>query len=600
MSVARLYRVGSPYNAVDLPEVDFEQSADTMYLAHLNYAPTKLIRYAHDHWEFVTIAFGPTIAAPAAPTVTVNDPNQGSEPGDFAPTFQRYAVTTIDDDSGQESRASASTQVNNDLTLKGNNNFLTWPVVSGADRYRVFRSDNQQDFGYIGTTISAAFTDDNIGPDLTDTPPVGDNPFTGQGNNPSTVTFFEQRLMYGRSLNRPNAVWGSRVGDFENFDISRPLKASDALSFALVAGRVNAVNQLVSVSELLALTSDSVFKITGGGNGDSLTPTQIVSRRQVGRGSSRLGPIVCDNVVFYRPSVGSSVRALGYSFEQDGFQSNDVTIFSPHLFEDIDIVGWAYAQEPRSILWAWGSDGLLRAFTWEQEQQVWGWTLCDVGGFVESGCVISEQAVSGRIEDRLYLAVRRTIGGVEKRYIERMAAAYWDEVDDGCFVDCGVTYRFDEPTPILTGLDHLEGETLSALADGNVVEGLVVEAGSVTLPNPALRVTIGLPYTALLETLPLSTQTQQGSVVARKSTTAEAVVRVVKSRGIWAGPTEEKQYEVKPRTNEDLGAPAALKTGNYLLASAPVTKDEVSFVVTAPYPLPASISAIYLDPVIAD
>jgi len=59
------------------------------------------------------------------------------------------------------------------------------------------------------------------------------------GNYPSTVTFFEQRLLWGRSSNHPNAIWGSRSGVFENMDISRPLKASDAFSFALVAGRLH-------------------------------------------------------------------------------------------------------------------------------------------------------------------------------------------------------------------------------------------------------------------------------------------------------------------------------------------------------------------------
>ncbi len=161
-------------------------------------------------------------------------------------------------------------------------------------------------------------------------------------------------------------------------DISRPLKASDALSFALVSGRVNAVNQLVSTTSLLALTSDSIFKIEGGQTG-YLTATDFVTRRQNGRGSSRLSPLVIDSVVFYQTSVGNSVRTLGYEFSTDSINSNDVTIFSPHLFRGFDIKAWAYAQEPRSVIWAVRNDGKLLCFTWEQEQQVWGWTLCRDG-----------------------------------------------------------------------------------------------------------------------------------------------------------------------------------------------------------------------------
>jgi hypothetical protein len=57
-------------------------------------------------------------------------------------------------------------------------------------------------------------------------------------------------------------------------------------------------------------------------------------------------------VVFYQPSVGQSVRTIGYDFTIDGLKSNDVSIFSPHFFEGMSIVSWCYAQEPRSVIWA--------------------------------------------------------------------------------------------------------------------------------------------------------------------------------------------------------------------------------------------------------
>ena len=66
------------------------------------------------------------------------------------------------------------------------------------------------------------FLDDNIGPDLSQAPPEAYNPFDGPGNYPSTVTFFEQRLLLGRTRNSPNAIFGSRSTEFENFDQSIP------------------------------------------------------------------------------------------------------------------------------------------------------------------------------------------------------------------------------------------------------------------------------------------------------------------------------------------------------------------------------------------
>jgi hypothetical protein len=664
VSIARLYRVGSPFNGAELEEVDFEQSADTMYLAHINHAPTKLVRAGHTDWTFSSIAFAPTIAAPAWLSATASTPNTDSANSGNAyfPQPATYVVTAVDDVSGQESRPSTADGVTNDLTLKRNANSLAWAAVTGATRYRVYKADNTQEFGYIGTTTSLSFVDDNIGPDYSDGPPVGENPFddgeatvtasvaadvmtvsailsgalaegqtlTGTGvtagttvvaqligtagstgtytvtpsqtassttitakdlrNYPSTVTFFEQRLLWARTNNRPNAIYGSRSGSFENMDISRPLKASDAFSFALVSGRVNAVNQLVSTTSLLALTSDSIFKIEGGQNG-YLSATDFMTRRQNGRGSSRLSPLVIDNVVFYQTSVGNSVRTLGYEFSTDSINSNDVTIFSPHLFRGFAIKAWAYAQEPRSVIWAVRDDGKLLCFTWEQEQQVWGWTLCETDGLVESVCVVSEGS-----EDRLYLTVRR--GG--KLLIERMAAARWDDVADCCFLDSAVTYQFDTPATVLRNLQHLEGRTVSALADGGVVTGLLVTDGVVTLPAAASKVTVGLPYGATIETLPLAWQGQAGWTIAKPQTQAKAVVKLVDSRGVKAGPTDATLEPLRSRTNELPGQPPSLMTGLYETYLRADLNNGARMVVRSDDPLPMTVSAIYLDPSVSE
>lgn len=591
MSCARIYRVGSPFNGAELAEVDYEQSANVMYLAHLNHAPTKLTRAGHTDWTFASVTFGPTLAAPTGLSVSVSNPNvdAANSGNGYFPQPASYVVTAVDDVSGQESRASSSGSGTNDLTLKRNANSLSWSAVTGATRYRIYKADNTQEYGYIGNTVSTAFVDDNIGPDYADGPPVGDNPFAAAGDYPSTVTFFEQRLLWGRTSNHPNAIWGSRSGMFENMDVSRPIKASDALSFALVAGRVNAVNQLVSINSLLALTSDSIFKIEGGQNG-YISATDFVVRRQNGRGSSRLSPLVVDSVCFYQTSVGNGVRTLGYQFQTDSIDSNDVTIFSPHLFRGFDIVSWAYAQEPRSLIWAVRSDGKLLCFTWEQEQQVWGWTICETDGLVESVCVISEGS-----EDRLYLTVRRGA----KLLIERMATARWAAVEDSCFLDSAVTYQFDTPDTVLRNLDHLEGRAVSALADGNVVSGLVVSGGVVTLPYAVSKATCGLPYSATIETLPLAIQGPQGWTVAKPQTQAKAVLRLIDSRGVKAGPDAANLEPLRGRVGELPGEPNALKTGLYETWLRPKINDGARVVVQSDDPLPLTLTGVYLDPSIA-
>lgn len=588
MSVARLYRVGTPFNGVDLPKLDFEQSASLMYFATLNQAPVKLTRSGHTSWSFSTVTFGPTISAPTGLSISVTNPNQdaANSGNAYFPQPARYVVTSVADDTGQESRASSKVSGTNDLTLKRNKNTLTWSAVTGAARYKVYKADNTGDFGYIGTTTDVTFTDDNIGPDYSEGPPQGYNPFAASGDYPSTVTFFEQRLLYGRTSNNPNAIYGSRTGEFENFDISRPLRASDSFTFGLVSGRVNAVNQLASTRTLLALTSDSIFQIEGGQAG-YISSTDFVSRRQNGRGASRLSPLIVDSVVFYQTSVGNTVRTLGYEFQSDSIQSNDVTIFSPHLFRNFDIVSWAYAQEPRSLIWAARNDGKLLCFTWEQDQQVWGWTLCETDGLVKSVAVISENG-----EDRLYLLVARN----GKLLIERMASAGWTDLNATCFMDSAVSYSFDTPSTVLRNLDHLEGKSVVALADGVVVSGLTVTGGIVTLPNPASMVTCGLPYTATVETLPLAIQGQQGWTIAKPQQIGKVVLRVIDSRGFYAGPTDAKLTRFRERDGQLPDSPPTLFSGLVETYVAPEISDGVRAVVQSSDPLPLTLTGVYVDP----
>lgn len=602
MGIARLYQAGTPFNAVDLAGLDYVQSADVVYFAHINYPPQKLTRQGHTEWDFSAVSFGPVADPPSNLNATASSPNQDTtltngdtnQNSQWYPLVKTYAVATVSLD-GQVSRLSTPDSATNDLGLKGNYNTLTWDAEPNADYYLIFAHDNNsQSFGYLGRAETNSFVDGDggVAPDYADGPRVGENPFDSDGNYPSTVTFHQQRLFWARTINKPNGVWGSQSADFENLDRSVPTKADDAMTFALVSDRVNAVQQLASMKSLLALTSDGIFAI-GGRDGGALTAQDVSSERQIGRGASRLDPLVVDSVLFFRPNQGSSIRTLGYTFELDGYRSNDVAIFSPHFFDGFDIVSWAFQQEPYSCIWAARSDGKLLCFTWEQEQQVWGWTLCETSGFVEGVAVITEGGM-----DRVYLAVRRTLAGSEDVFIERMALPLLvaEDLVDCCYLDCAYTQKTEEPTKVCTGLWHLEGETVSAFADGYVVENLVVENGQVTLDFEASTITVGLTYTGEIETLPLALASDQGTRHVDRQMIGEVVVRVEKTRGISVGSGGGELFEVKQRELEELDEPIELKTGDFAVNVSPKWSDAATLRVVQEYPLPATINALFLAP----
>lgn len=599
MGVARIYQAGTPYNGSQLAELDYEQTTDTMYLAHLDHEPAKITRSAHTSWTHASITFGPTISAPTGVSAAATTPNtDAANSGDsYFPQEDTYVVTAINDETGQESRASSESSVTNDLALKRNYNTITWSAVADATRYNVYKAHNNQFFGYIGTTEDLTFQDDNIGPALDQAPPQGENPFATADDYPSSVALFDQRLLWGRTRNVPNGLWGSRIGvnQLENMDRSRPARPDDAFSLAVVASKANPINALASSTSLLALTTNGIFSISGDGSGGPIEASSApAARRQIGRGSSRLRPIGADNVFFYQPATGFAVRSIGYSFEFDGIKSNDVSIYSPHFFSGFEIVDWAYAQEPMSVVWAVRSDGKLLAFTWEQEQQVWGWTLCETQGLVKRVAVITEGG-----QDRLYLIVERVIGGVTRRFVERMASHLWTDVADTCFMDCAVSGTFDPPQNTFTGLTHLEGEEVSVQADGRFYEGLTVTGGAISLPNEATasKVSIGLPYQVDVKTLPVRVTSQyDGPNIGKRQQVGDVILQMRRSSMIEAGIDEDNLYIVKQETATGTRDLIDGLTNPLSMANKAGQEAEVLLRQTAPAPF--ELLAIIVEPMV--
>jgi len=588
MGFHRLHLAYSPYRAADLAEVDFVQSTSIAYFAHLDYPVHKLTWAGHTDWTFAEVTFGPIIAAPANVAGTATQPNAT---GAIATAYSYYVTAT--DANGQESRASAVDTETNDLSLQGNYNTITWDAVSAAAFYTVYKGDNAAP-GYLGSTEAGtlSFKDRNLQAVLSDTPPKATNPFGSTDNYPSVVGFHQQRLMLGRTRNKANAVWGSVSADPENQDVSRPAKPDDALSFALVSEKVNSVNQLASVKQdLMALTTNGVYSIKGG-DGGAMTPAAIVPEKQTGRGASRLDPILFDSVLFYQPRNTATVRALGFTFEIEGYRSNNVSIFSPHFFKARRIVSWAAQEEPYSCIWAALDNGVLLCFTWEEEQQVWGWTMMEIDGSVQQVAVIEEQG-----NDRLYALIARTIDGVERRFHERLALPHIDDIATACHLDCSVTQVYETATDVIGGLWHLEGATVWATYDGYVAEDLVVSNGQVTIPHEANVVTAGLPYEGIIQTLPFVLG--GGKHVDRQSI-GEVVVRALETRGLEIS-VDGVQFDPLPeREGDDPWLLPVEEAYDFRAVQEGHWSDGAMLTIRQRQPLPAHVVAIFADVVTSE
>lgn len=504
--------------------------------------------------------FPPGTSQPGAPAI----PTGVVATTEFGKTYT-YVVAAISDETGEESLPSASATVRNDMIYKGNRNTITWNAVPGAAYYAVYRMDNGV-YGYVGKTETTEFVDENITPDTADGPQEGRNPFSGTGNYPRCVTFVEQRLAFASSRNQPQAVWLSQSGNYENFNEATPAKASDAVTFRIRAREVNEVRSMLPLRGLMLLTSGAEWVVSGGSQSDAISPGAIKIDNQGFRGASNVQPIVVGNIVLFVQDRGGVVRDFSYEFANDSFVGKDLTILARHLFENKNIKAWAYAQAPHSIIWTIMDDGSLISLTYMKEHDVWAWTRHESGASTKFEDVIT---VAEGNEDAVYFIVRRRVNGAWRRYIERLHTRVMDTVADAFFVDSGLTYR-GSPTTTVSGLGHVEGEKVVALADGNVVRGLTVSGGSVTLPIAASVIHVGLPYTASLQTLDLDLGQVQGlgTVQGRSKSVSEVVLRVEQTRGIFVGPRdgsrgdEHTLVEYKQRSTEAWNEAIKLYTGD--------------------------------------
>lgn len=605
MPVYRIYEASAPFNAADLISVNFAQVADVTYFAHQNYAPTKLIRFGHTDWEWVSVTFGPTVPIPTGigGTATVPNTDSANSGNAYFPEPATYYVTAVDNATAQESRASAGQTLTNDLTLKRNYNTLTWSAVTfSSDQggyYRVYKAQNTGFPGYIGATDQLSFVDDNIDADTSSGPPTGYNPFPAAGDYPGLVKFHEQRSWWGNTVNHPNALYASRSADYENMDYRQPGQADDSLAIGLVTDKVNVVHQLASTRQgLLALTSNCVFSISGS-NDDYIAATPPPKATvEITRGVSPLQPILIDSAVLYQTVKTGEVRALGYEFEIDGLKTDDVSIFSRHLFDNHTIVDWCWVEKPHSAIFAVRDDGIMLVLTWDQAQQVWGWTTWETAGSYIGVCAITEEG-----EDRVYAIVKRTIQMNDVYYVERFVSELWTEAADACYLDCAKTYlSADTSITTFDRLDHLEDCTVMAWVDGALYSAdllgnpFVVTNGTVTLPAGGNTVSIGLPFTSEIITLPLAMQTQGGWNVARPQDAGHTVVKVINTSNIEAGPNEDNLYPVKQRDNEPMGDPTALFTGNLQIEMEGIVSDEVTVTIRSEVPAPMQIVGVMIEP----
>lgn len=412
------------------------------------------------------------------------------------------------------------------------------------------------------------------------------SPWSRSKGYPTAAGFFEDRLVFAGSTRYPQTFWGSKVGDYYNFGVSTPVVDDDAVTATLNGGQMNGIKAMVAFGELILLTSGGEYKVSGG-QGKALTPSNTLSQAQEYRGISDVLPVTVGSRIVFAQQQGNIIRDLAYSYEADKYTGDDLNLLCSHLFDGHKVVAMTYQQTPDSIIWFVRDDGLLLGLTYIKEQDIYAWHKHSIKNarFVNVCCIPGGEC------DELYAVIERN-GQYENVMLEKRNDN--DVPEEQIYVDDGITVRGSDIKEV-TGLTWLEGETVAILADGNALPQQKVEGGKVTLSEKHgySVVHVGLPIDAVIKTLPIEFQMQDGSSISRKKRIGNLSVLFKNTRGGLYGLSEGKLDEIKWRDTEAYGQPTKLFTGKKKIVLPAAGWDETQqLIIKQDAPLPMTVLAI--------
>lgn len=354
------------------------------------------------------------------------------------------------------------------------------------------------------------------------------------GNNwPTLVSLFEQRAYYAATPLQPQQVWASRTGQYENFTYKDGTTVNDdnAFTYTIFSDDSNGIVWMLAMATLVIGTSGAEFRLGATSAIDPITPKNITIQPQTAYGSSSVRPVRIGTTIIFAPRSTKRIRTFEYSFTEDQYTANDLTVYASHVLEG-RVKEMSVQSAPDSYIWIITQDGKLVGCTYEKEQKVLAWHSHNTQGTFKNICMYPTRG-----NDVLFVAVDRKINGQAVTYVEILEDAWEpaESVETSFYVDSGRTYTSNEPKQVWEGFSHLEGMEVQVLCDGWIHPPVVVQNGTITLQQNVKRVTAGLSYTSEFQSV--VPQAQESLTMGQKRRISEAVVALEDSINFEFGVT---------------------------------------------------------------
>ena len=295
---------------------------------------------------------------------------------------------------------------------------------------------------------------------------------------PSSVALYEGRLwMAGKTR-----LWGSVSDAYQSFD-SEIEGDSAPIRRTIGFGPVDDVDWLAPSSRLImGLASDEV-SVRSSSFGEVLTNTNINLKSGSTNGVAAVEPLKVDNSILYVQRSGIKILDLEYNLDSDNHEARDLMMLHPDICE-AGIKRIAVSRQPETRVYVVLDSGEMRVYLMDPAEGVRSWSRITT----PTGDLFKDVVVlPGEVEDDVYVHVQRSGGNyLEKFYRLRQYVGFFLDSCQG----------YSSPGTTITGLDHLNGETVTVFADAELQGTYVVSSGQITVPSSWVYVVVGLAYMA--------------------------------------------------------------------------------------------------------
>lgn len=474
---APLATLTTPWTEGEINQISWAQFGDSILVTHPDHAPQQISKISDINWTIADLEFSE------------------KESGLTCEPFARFAS---DDVTLAASATSGTvTLTTSDDVFVAEHLGAVFRLRGGQIRLTNIVSSTSADGLVLG---SAALGDASATIDW------DEQAFSDARGWPTAISFHQNRLVIGGSRDLPNALWLSRSGRFLDFDVGSGLD-DEAITFRLSANDAPAVRALQSGRHLQIFTSIGEWIVTG----DPLTPFNIQVRQQSRIGSPidrQVPPRDVDGATLFAARNGREIREFLFADTEQAYQAPDLALLARHLI--IDPVDQAFDRRRRIFLIVM-SDGSMATIGIYRNADIVAWSQQTTEGAILSVAVT---------DNRTFLLIERANG------------VFIEELIDDLFVDAGLVLSEASPTTIWSGLDHLEGESVTVLTEAGEVETVLVSAGEITLAAPATDITVGLPYTHIVEPLPPASNSTSGRTQEPLYRPIRLVLRVLETSSL--------------------------------------------------------------------